>query len=297
MQIVERVCHFLRKTIGTVKTDGRSLRLSRWKRRTFDTVFKFSNLLNVRTEVDTGHGLLRFECRTFKEVWRASTAFTKETGTVDWLTRTIVPGDVYYDIGANIGVYALYATCLMQDRGRVYAFEAYPPNVQRLVANVLANDLGDRVVVVASALSDDFHVAAVTYDVADAGASGAWTDRVVGRDTATGQRITDVRATISVDQAVAAQVAEPPTVVKIDVDGDEELVLRGMKHILESSNRPRSVQIETRPNTATAVSEFMGSLDYVAEEVHYAASTVQQIRMGRDPKTVVRNEVYSYGSS
>ena len=43
------------------------------------------------------------------ELWRAQTFATKEPDTLDWLRSELRPGDVLYDVGANIGQYSLYA--------------------------------------------------------------------------------------------------------------------------------------------------------------------------------------------
>ena len=40
---------------------------------------------------------------------RATTLFVKEAGAVAWLQRKLRPGDVFLDIGANVGIYSLLA--------------------------------------------------------------------------------------------------------------------------------------------------------------------------------------------
>src|SRR5574341_1906084 len=51
--------------------------------------------------------------------WRMETLFTKEPDTIEWL-RGMKSGEVFYDVGANIGQYALIAA----QRGlNVHAFE------------------------------------------------------------------------------------------------------------------------------------------------------------------------------
>src|ERR1700733_2138014 len=51
----------------------------------------------------------------------------------------IKPGDTVIDIGANIGVFTLYAANQSRDEGRVYAFEAHPDNIAFVRQNVEAN--------------------------------------------------------------------------------------------------------------------------------------------------------------
>src|SRR5262245_24362605 len=47
----------------------------------------------------------------------------KEPWTARWINEFIKPGDVVYDIGANVGAYALLAAKVTKHRARVYAFE------------------------------------------------------------------------------------------------------------------------------------------------------------------------------
>lgn len=49
-----------------------------------------------------------------------------------WVSRFIAPGDVIVDIGANVGVYSTYFAKLVQNSGRVFAFEPDPQNFARL---------------------------------------------------------------------------------------------------------------------------------------------------------------------
>ncbi len=57
----------------------------------------------------------------------------------DFLIRILKPGQVYVDIGANIGTLVLTASPLVGDKGKVYAVEAHPATFKHLEANVLLN--------------------------------------------------------------------------------------------------------------------------------------------------------------
>ena len=52
----------------------------------------------------------------------------KEPDTVEWINRYVKPGDVFYDIGANLGLYSILAAKLLQGRGKVYRFEPESQN-------------------------------------------------------------------------------------------------------------------------------------------------------------------------
>jgi FkbM family methyltransferase len=63
----------------------------------------------------------------------------KEPNLTEWIARRLRPGDVFVDVGANIGYFSLLASGLVGDSGKVIAVEALPKIFERLVSNVKAN--------------------------------------------------------------------------------------------------------------------------------------------------------------
>src|SRR5512139_1901242 len=78
---------------------------------------------------------------TSMERYRWDTFWTKEPETIAWID-SFEPGACFWDIGANVGVYSLYAASL--DRGLdIYAFEPAEPNFQQLARNKEHNRVRD----------------------------------------------------------------------------------------------------------------------------------------------------------
>ena len=67
-----------------------------------DKIYKIA--YNDKTEGVTA----KFYGSSRHAVWRYKTLFLKEPETIEWL-RALGPDDVLWDIGANVGVYSLYA--------------------------------------------------------------------------------------------------------------------------------------------------------------------------------------------
>src|SRR2546430_8849931 len=65
---------------------------------------------------------IRLSLTSESEQYRAETYASKEPETIAWLTEELREGDVFFDVGANIGLYSLYAAKL-RPSCRVYAFE------------------------------------------------------------------------------------------------------------------------------------------------------------------------------
>jgi FkbM family methyltransferase len=136
------------------------------------------------------------------------------------LDSCIHPGDTVWDIGANVGLYTRRFAALTGPHGLVVAFEPSPINFTRLeqacapLANVQLHRCG---------LGD---VAGRLHLQQGADALGA-TSRV-------GAAEEGIAVDIRVGDEMIASGLPPPNVVKLDVEGFEVEVLRGLSHALES---------------------------------------------------------------
>jgi FkbM family methyltransferase len=128
------------------------------------------------------------------------------------------------DIGAHVGWYGLLAK-QVNPMAEVWAFEPNPLLLQRLRENIALNDV--IVNVIAAAASDD-NKGAIFYEGGPGLSSSSGLRPEVG-----GTRSFRV-PTVTVDSIVAANNIENIDLVKIDVEGHEPAVLRGMHHVLKT---------------------------------------------------------------
>lgn len=174
---------------------------------------------------------------------------TREPTTIPWL-RAMRPGDVFIDVGANVGLYSVYAARV--SGARVFAFEPESQNYAVLNQNIYLNALHDDVTAYCVALSDRAEVSslflctfAVGFGHHDFGESSWATDLVRGpviypKD----ERLEQGAISMTLDGLVESGALPVPNHIKIDVDGFEWKVLAGATRTLA---RPevRSVLIET----------------------------------------------------
>lgn len=236
---------------------------------------------------------IRIACVDPIETWRAETLWTKEPGTLRWLA-TLRDGDVFADVGANIGLYSIIAARQVGPTGRVYAFEPHPANVVSLHRNLALNGLADRVTVIAGALGAapgwwPFH-----YRSLHAGSSGSQLGHAIGED---GRPFAPVAHELTYQTTLAALAAATPglrpvTAVKIDVDGNEADVLLGLGDLT-----PRTIQVETRAATLAAITAWMTAHGYARTERHDTASGASQIAQGADPDGLAYNLVFDRGAA
>ena len=169
---------------------------------------------------------------------RAETFATKEPGTLDWLDR-LSTDDVLFDIGANVGIYSLYAA---RRRVPVVAIEPEWSNLHYLRDNVLANGLRDAVRVVGLALSDATGLSALHLHDVTPGAALHTESKESLVLTASGTRVMfeEIVWSVRLDD-LCKHMAAWPTAIKLDVDGTEVTILRGAP---EALRRTRTILVE-----------------------------------------------------
>ena len=74
------------------------------------------------------------------------TSCAKEPETVAWIEELVRPGDVMFDIGANVGAYSLVASKATQGEASIYAFEPAFTNYPQLCRNIMLNECSNSIV-------------------------------------------------------------------------------------------------------------------------------------------------------
>jgi len=207
-------------------------------------------IASMVTEIDVGAGTLRFMTPTPLLQARARAALLKEPDTIRWI-ESFGSEDVFWDIGANVGVFSMYAA---KRRGvRVLAFEPSASNYMVLCRNIQLNALGDRVLAFCIALAGDTRLGALNLGSNDIGGAvnqfgqhGEWSRYL---SSATGAAVQGMIG-YSIDEFISRFDPPFPTHVKIDVDGLEWAILQGAKNTLHD---PRLRSIMTELNTTDTV--------------------------------------------
>jgi len=180
--------------------------------------------------VDHNGHALRFASGNRRTNNRSDTFVSKEPDTLRWIDE-LSADSVLWDIGANVGVYTVYAA--VARRVRTIAFEPSPFNLEFLARNVKLNDIQDLVTVVPIALTDHTRPAALFMHTTEGGTGANTFGERYGH---AGAPMLDPwpfpTVGITADEAVTALCLPPPTHMKIDVDGIEGLIVSGATRIL-----------------------------------------------------------------
>jgi FkbM family methyltransferase len=163
--------------------------------------------------------------------------------------RLIQPGMSVVDVGANWGYFTLVAAHLVGARGRVLALEPDPGLFRLLSGNASRNALA-QITCVNVAAADANGRARFVAAPADAGNSG------LARLAAAGERSDFECTTAPLDDLLRRQSVDRVDLVKIDVEGAETRVLRGMLDGLRAG-RYRYVLLECHPAALEAAGSSM----------------------------------------
>ncbi len=174
--------------------------------------------------------------------FRASTILSKEADTIQWIDR-FEKGAVFWDIGANVGVYSLYAaTCR---KVKALAFEPSAANFYVLDRNIQLNQATDRVTGYCLAFSDRTELGVLNLSAQQLGGSlnqfgapGSKSPYATNNDNSTHGMLG-----ISIDTFMTEFEPTFPNYMKIDVDGLELSILKGARETL-SDPRLHGLMVE-----------------------------------------------------
>lgn len=138
------------------------------------------------------------------------------------LSRILSNEFIFFDIGANVGWYSLFASKLMP-QGTIYAVEPIPETYKALRYNVQLNN-ATNIIPLSYAITDQSGTVLMEYTLQNSGFSHLKTDGTSYQDTIPVESIT-------LDE-LTSHLGINPNVIKIDCEGAEPLILAGGKSTL-----------------------------------------------------------------
>ena len=156
---------------------------------------------------------------------RAATFLSKEPETLEWID-SIPDNCVLWDVGANIGLYSVYAAKM---RGcKVYAFEPSVFNLELLARNIFLNNLVKNITVLPLPISDKLQESTLNMSNTDLGGALSTFGETYGDDGKQIKKVFEFTTIgLSVEEIINKLNIPKPHYMKIDVDGIEHLILKG----------------------------------------------------------------------
>jgi FkbM family methyltransferase len=203
----------------------------------------------VKTVAVSGTRIV-FDANEELHLLRAEWLDKKEPETLEWIDG-FAEGDVLYDVGANVGVFSLYAA--MHRRCDVIAFEPEAKNYACLNKNIFLNHLGRRVKAFNVGLHDSTGVEFLQlHNLASGAALHSVGEAVDWRGNRFEAKFEQAVMAFRLDDFVEMFKMPAPRHMKIDVDGNELKVIRGASKILSSPGF-KSLQIELKEGDRTLI--------------------------------------------
>lgn len=236
-----------------------------------------------------------FVCDSVGEAYRPLTLWIKEPGTMKWIDEDVREGDVFLDIGANIGIYTIAAAHRVGKSGRVYAVEPHKPNTIGLMRNVLRNNFGDRVDILSLALSDKRQITRFNYSTLQTSSTGSQlgSTMVAGSDKEFRPVLSELVLATTVDELIDSGAMQPPTLVKIDVDGIEPPILRGMEKLLRSAKAPRGIQVELNVGVQDEIERYLATVGYELAHRHLTLAGSREHAAGKPVSEIAHNGLFT----
>ncbi len=201
----------------------------------------------------------RFHVRNYRELRILEAVEIGERDVLELLIQFLRPGDVLYDVGANIGIYSIL---LAKAAGKIIAFEPEGQSFRHLQQNLELNEVRN-VHCIQKALGEESGQAQLF--VRDGVTCPRLAEPPPGSEKG---RVTSESVAIEKgDQLVASEGLPLPRAVKIDVEGHEHAVLQGLRHTL-ANPVCKLVCCEIHPHlltlnaTAESIHELLTSLGF-----------------------------------
>ena len=207
----------------------------------FDDKIERKRKKYVNLKLDDGN-ILKFYIINSITKFRAETFFEKEPDTLEWIKNYNGSGDLL-DIGANIGIYSNYYAKVK--RGHVYAFESSFYNLSLLAENCQLNKNENKITIFPIPLFSENKTSFFKINNPIVGGALSSFDVNYGHD---GKIIRNYSQYLvpgfSIDFLIANKIINTiPSLIKIDVDGVEDLILKGATQLL-SKDLCKSVLVE-----------------------------------------------------
>lgn len=224
-----------------------------------------SEYLSQLISVDTEAGPLSFYGPSARSLHDPYQLHTGEPETISWIDG-LPSNEVLWDVGANVGTYALYAAKVR--RMRVLAFEPSAATYAVLVRNVEINKMDDLLDAYCLAFDESTHLNHLFMAHTEAGHS---MHAFGQKETVEGKLDVVFRQAVpgfAIDDFIEIFRPPPPDHIKLDVDSIEEKVLRGADKILKNYVKSVLVEIDgtTRSEGGTGIRRVLTDSGFVEQE-------------------------------
>jgi len=208
---------------------------------------------------------ITFFCPSRQSFGRVQSLYTKEPETLNWID-SFQPNNseniVFWDIGANIGLYSIYAAVKFKNI-EIISFEPSTSNTRTLSRNISINNLESKISIFPLALSDKENIISYFNETSfsEGGSISNFNSDINYRGEIVKENQIKNKYNLfgtSIDNLILNKILTVPNYIKIDVDGIEHLILKGAENLLKNKNL-KELSIEMNP-TYVKQYEFINNI-------------------------------------
>ncbi|MDC1095898.1 FkbM family methyltransferase [Pelagibacteraceae bacterium] len=220
----------------------------------FNEFIQNDSYVNVKV---LGRKILFF-CPNQITQWRVETLFTKEPETLKWIDSFQINNKIiFWDIGANIGLYSIYAS-LKHSNIEVVCFEPSTSNLRILSRNISINSLEKKIKINQLPLTNQNNKFLLMHESSFEEGSALNT---FGENLSFDGKIINKKNNYqilgtSINNLLDNKILSIPNFIKLDVDGIEHLILHGADKYLKNENL-KSLSIELNENFKDQYNEVL----------------------------------------
>lgn len=202
----------------------------------------------------------------------------------DLITRVLAPGEIFWDVGANLGYFTLLAAACLKNTGQVVAFEPGQAAYAQLTANLALNPFTN--ILTCPVAVTDREGEAVLHST-----PGLADGRANLFQPGAGQTETEPVRTVTLDGWRSQEHQAPPDFIKLDVEGAEPATLTGAQATLAAGEPLLLVEMKE------AVFQSLGTdrtaiQDFLRPQGYRPAGLVRgRWRLHRDVREIVSRNV------
>lgn len=196
--------------------------------------------------------------------WRVVATRRFENREINWINSRLREGDVFIDVGGNVGLFSIPAAKAVGPSGRVLTFEPVAHNAHMIELSAIINGLDDIVDVCRQPAGGEAGTPVVLETPLS---DGAYTYMRESVETDNASKV----LTTTIDAELQARGITKVRAIKIDVEGAEYQVLRGAKQLLGNPQcAPDYVVLELVPHYLKRFGDTIDAITNTLAEAGYA---------------------------
>jgi FkbM family methyltransferase len=237
------------------------------------------------------NGNVNFFTENDLEEYRVESLLTKEFETISWI-NDFKAGEVLFDIGSNMGQYSLYSAKNIGNK--VFSFEPYIKNYNRILENIKLNSLSDKITPFYCGLSDKTSIETLFIKDERSSSSGHQIGINVDEFGETFEVIEQYPVFVfSIDEMINIFKLPIPSHIKIDVDGNECNIIKGMTDVLSSSIlKSILVELNTELENENTIKHLL-SFGFTLDNKYNKLDEHSRIRRKNSQKSVAENLIFT----